>query len=159
MTRPTFYKMYKDIVDLRVDLHHGILKDLKESLTIHNPQRIANLLPEYLPHNMVALFEHILQNQLAYEVLLVYKPDDLFIQEVKGILRQYVEDGIRLPQTTEDELRIEAGFVIAYTTGAYLESIIWWILSNYRLSPEQMAAKLLEVSLHGPYKNPIQWHR
>lgn len=159
VTRPTFYKLYKDILELRVDLHNVILNDLRQSLTITHPKRIDELRSEDLPENMVALFEHIIQNQLAYEVMLVYKPDDLFIQEVKNIIRHYVEDGIRVSQTSEEGLRMEMSFVIAYTTGAYLESIVWWVRSNYKYSAVTMASKLLEISFHGPYKNPILWNK
>jgi AcrR family transcriptional regulator len=159
VTRPTFYKLYKDILELRVDLHNAILNDLRQSLTITHPKRIDELRSEDLPENMVALFEHIIQNQLAYEVMLVYKPDDLFIQEVKNIIRHYVEDGIRVSQTSEEGLRMELSFVIAYTTGAFLESIVWWVRSNYKYSAVTMASKLLEISFHGPYKNPILWNK
>ncbi|MDQ6423406.1 TetR-like C-terminal domain-containing protein [Paenibacillus sp. LHD-117] len=159
VTRPTFYRSYKDTVELRIDLHTVILKDLKQSLTIKNPKRIDELRPDDLPENMVSLFDHIFQNQLAYDVLLIYKPDELFIKEMKGILRQFVEDGIRVTQTTEEGLRMDMSFVIAYTLGAFLESIVWWIMNNYNYPAETMAAKLLEISFHGPYKNPILWHK
>ncbi|WP_066073136.1 TetR/AcrR family transcriptional regulator [Neobacillus soli] len=159
VTRPTFYNLYKDLMDLRIHLYNSILEELRKSLTITNPKKLEDIEPEELPENMIFLFEHILQNHLAYEVLFIYKPDALFMEEVKLIICQYIEDGICASQSTEKDYRMEIPFIISYTTGAYLESIFWWIKNNYKYTPEIMAAKLLEISLYGPYKNVINWKK
>ena len=159
VTRPTFYNLYKDIMDLRVHFYNSILEELKRSLTITDPKRIEDIEPEELPENMVLLFEHILQNKLAYEVLFIHRPDALFMEKVKSIIRQYVGDGINASQGAEKDFRMEIPFVISYTTGAYLECILWWIKNDYKYKPEIMASKLLEISLYGPYNNKIEWKK
>ena len=159
VTRPTFYKFYKDPMELRLHLHETLLKDLKVCLEINHPKDMADFGPEELPENMLWLFEHILENQLAYEVLLVNQPDGLFIKTFKEILLQYIEDGIATTKIPPKDIRAERAFILHYVVGAYIESITWWIQNNCEHETSYMALKLLELSLHGPYKVEIEWRK
>lgn len=152
VARPTFYNNFNDILDLRKYLHDQILRDLKKSLKITNPKPIAAYKESELPENMVSLFKHIYENKKAYEVLLLYQPDALFIDDVKKILQKFIVEGIRYASSKEQEMQIKIPFAISYITGAYYESILWWLQNDYRYSPEEMANLLLKISLYGPFE-------
>lgn len=152
VTRPTFYNNYTNILDLRKQLHEEILLDLNKSLTITNPKPIDAFKENELPENMVNLFKHISENKKAYEVLLLHRPDSLFINDVKNILRKYIVEGIRYASSKEQEMQIKIPFAVSFITGAYYESIIWWLQNNYRYSPKEMAKLLLKISLYGPFE-------
>ncbi|MHA6250428.1 TetR/AcrR family transcriptional regulator [Oceanobacillus sp. CAU 1775] len=151
ITRPTFYNNFSDILDLRKQLHDEILDDLNESLTIIDPKPIDAFKENELPENMVGLFKHIFENKKAYEVLLLHQPDSLFIRDVKKMLEHFIVEGMKYASSKEQVWETEIPFVVSFTTGAYYESIIWWIRNNYCYTPEQMAKLLLKISLHGPY--------
>lgn len=152
VTRPTFYNNFSSILDLRKELHEVILNDLNETLTIKNPKPIDAFEDDELPENMVALFKHILTNKKAYEVLLLQRPDFLFIRDVKNILQTYIVEGIKHAGDETHEMKVKIPFAIAFITGAYYESIIWWIRHDYQHSPEEMAKLLLDISLYGPFE-------
>lgn len=152
VTRPTFYNNYSDILDLRKQIHEGILGHLEKSLTITNKKPLDAFDENELPENMVNLFKHVLENKKAYEVLLLHRPDGLFIENVKGILRRFIVDGIKYASSEEQNLQIEIPFIISYATGAYYESVIWWMQNNYSLAPEEMAKLLLKISIYGPFE-------
>ncbi|WP_162800367.1 TetR/AcrR family transcriptional regulator [Oceanobacillus zhaokaii] len=152
VTRPTFYNNYSNILDLRKQLHEEILHDLNKSLTIINPKPIDAFTENELPENMVNLFKHISENKKAYEVLLLHRPDSLFINDVKNILRKYIVEGMKYASSKEQEMTVKIPFAVSFITGAYYESIIWWLQNNYRYSPKEMAKLLLKISLYGPFE-------
>lgn len=153
ITRPTFYKQFQNIQELRTDLHREILNQLKESLTLENPKPLAEITKEEIPKNMIPLFNHIYDNHVAYETLLVYHPDALFINEMKEIIRKFVKDGIHASKAQDKLFQMDLSFIISYATGAYLESILWWIKNDYPYTAEEMASNLLQLSLYGPYQS------
>lgn len=152
VTRPTFYNNYSSILDLRKELHAETLRDLKKSLTIINPKSIDAYTKDELPENMVDLFKHISENKRVYEVLLLHRPDSLFIKDVKDILQKYIVEGIQHASSNEHEMTITIPFAVSFITGAYYESILWWLENNYKHSPEEMANLLLQISLYGPFE-------
>ena len=151
VTRPTFYKLYKDIQELRKDLIEKLLAELKEALTIHNPKPLNVMPKEEQSENLTLFFEHVQKNHIAYETLLIYQPDALFIHGIQEILKSYIQDGISLSQTRSYLIDVNEQLIIAYVAGAYLESVRWWITTNYEVSPIDMATTLIELSLNGPY--------
>ncbi len=151
VTRPTFYKLYKDINELRRDLIDMLLMELKEALTIQNPKPLNVISKDEMPENLILLFQHIQKNNIAYETLLIYQPDALFINGIQDIIKEYVKDGIYFSQTRPYLIHVDEQLIIAYVAGAYLESIRWWIKTNYETSAIDMAKTLIELSLNGPY--------
>jgi len=151
VTRPTFYKLYKDIQELRKDLIEKLLAELKEALTIHNPKPLNVMPKEEQSENLTLFFEHVQKNHIAYETLLIYQPDALFIHGIQEILKSYIQDGISLSETRSYLIDVNEQLIIAYVAGAYLESVRWWITTNYEVSPIDMAKTLIELSLNGPY--------
>ncbi len=69
ITRPTFYKSYKDIQDLREDLIAKLLNELEHALTIQNTKPLEQMPVEERYINLTLLFEHIQKNQKAYEFI------------------------------------------------------------------------------------------
>ena len=151
VTRPTFYKLYKDIQELRKDLIEKLLAELKEALTIHNPKPLNVMPKEEQSENLTLFFEHVQKNHIAYETLLIYQPDALFIHGIQEILKSYIQDGISLSETRSYLIDVNEQLIIAYVAGAYLESVRWWITTNYEVSSIDMAKTLIELSLNGPY--------
>lgn len=156
ITRPTFYKQFQNIQELRLDLHNEILNKLKESLTFHNPKPLAEITREEIPKNMIPLFNHVYENHIAYETLLVTHPDALFVNGVKEIIRNFVKEGIYYSKAEDQLIDVDKGFIISYVTGAYLESILWWIKNDYPYTAKEMATYLLTMSLYGPYQSKPQ---
>ena len=72
VTRPTFYKLYKDIQELRKDIINQLLTELKEALTIQNTMPLSEIPKEDMPENLILFFEHVQKNHIAYETLLIY---------------------------------------------------------------------------------------
>ena len=151
VTRPTFYKLYKDINELRKDLIGKLLLELKEALTIQNPRPLHEIPKDEMSANLILLFEHIQKNHIAYETLLIYQPDALFTNGIQDILKEFVTDGIYFAQTRPYLINVNEQLIIAYVAGAYLESVRWWITTNYETSPIHMANTLIELSINGPY--------
>ena len=151
VTRPTFYKLYKDIQELRKDLIEKLLAELKKALTIHNPKPLNVMPKEEQAENLTLFFEHVQKNHIAYETLLIYQADALFIHGIQEILKSYIQDGISLSETRSYLIDVNEQLIIAYVAGAYLESVRWWITTNYEISPMDMAKTLIELSLNGPY--------
>ena len=152
VTRPTFYNNYSSILDLRKEIHAETLRDLKKSLTIINPKPIDAYTKDELPENMVNLFKHISENKRVYEMLLLHRPDSLFIDDVKNILQKYIVEGIEHASSKDHDMTITIPFAVSFITGAYYESILWWVENNYTHSPEEMANLLLQISLYGPFE-------
>lgn len=151
VTRPTFYKLYKDIQELRRDLIEKLLIELKDALTIQNPKPLREMPVDERPETLILFFEHVQQNQIAYETLLIYQTDALFTNGIQEILRGFVKNGIYLSETRPYLLDVNEQLIISYVVGAYLESMRWWITTNYEVPPIEMAKTLIELSLNGPY--------
>ena len=151
VTRPTFYKLYKDIQELRKDIINQLLTELKEALTIQNPIPLFEIPKEDMPENLILFFEHVQKNHIAYETLLIYQTDALLTNGIQEILKGYVKDGIYLAETRPYLIDVNEQLIIAYVAGAYLESMRWWITTNYAISPIDMAKTLIELSINGPY--------
>jgi len=151
VTRPTFYKLYKDITELRKDLIDRLLMELKEALTIQNPKPLTIISKDEMPENLILLFEHVKKNHIAYETLLIDQPDALFINGIQDIVKEYVREGIYFSQTRPYLINVDEELIIAYVSGAYLESVRWWIKTNYEVSAIDMAKTLIDLSLIGPY--------
>lgn len=151
VTRPTFYKLYKDIHELRTDLIAQILREMKQALTINNPMPLAIISKEEMPKHLTYLFEHVQRNHIAYETLLIYKPDALFIDGIQSIMKEYIKDGLHFSQTKQYLIPVEGELLNAYLVGAYIESLRWWITTNYQMPPLRLAEVLIELALNGPY--------
>ena len=155
ITRPTFYKQYSDLEELRRDIHNNLLSKLKKALTINNPIPMADYeASNDLPENMVLLFKHIYQHRDSYEILLIDQADALFINEVKSIIRQFIIEGIHYSKAQERLVQVDRDFLISYTTGAYTETILWWIKNSYTMTPEKVAESLFKMAIQGAYSNP-----
>jgi len=151
VTRPTFYKLYKDIQELRKDIINQLLTELKEALTIQNTMPLSEIPKEDMPENLILFFEHVQKNHIAYETLLIYQTDALLTNGIQEILKGYVKDGIYISETRPYLIDVNEQLIIAYVAGAYLESMRWWITTNYAISPIDMAKTLIELSINGPY--------
>jgi len=151
VTRPTFYKLYKDIQELRKDIINQLLTELKEALTIQNIMPLSEIPKEDMPENLILFFEHVQKNHIAYGTLLIYQTDALLTNGIQEILKGYVKDGIYISETRPYLLDVNEQLIIAYVAGAYLESMRWWITTNYAISPIDMAKTLIELSINGPY--------
>ncbi|URN95489.1 MAG: TetR family transcriptional regulator C-terminal domain-containing protein [Candidatus Pristimantibacillus lignocellulolyticus] len=156
VTRPTFYKLYNDVYSLRTAMYKEMLHELNQMLVIKEQMRVEDVRVGNLPINMVNLFQHILDNAIFYHSFLLISPDSDFINELKSILKNYIEDGLRIADSEENKLSIPLEFAINYAVGAYFESILWWIQNNFKFSADEMTILLLRISLKGPFTDEIQ---
>ncbi|MEK4700959.1 TetR-like C-terminal domain-containing protein [Solibacillus sp. FSL R7-0668] len=151
VTRPTFYKTYKDIPELRGGLLQSLLENLKAALVIQDPKPIDVIDKDEMPKHLILLFNHIQSNHIAYETLLIYQPDALFIDGIHEILKEFVKNGIYVSEAHQYLLNVHEELIVNYVVGGFLESIRWWIKENYSVSVVEMAATLIELSVNGPY--------
>jgi len=151
VTRPTFYKLYKDIQELRKAMIEELLIELKQALTIINPKSLEEISEEEKIENLTLLFEHVQKNHIAYETLLIYQTDALFTNGIQEIIKEYVRSGIYFSQTRQYLLNVDEELIVSYVSGAYLECVRWWITTNYGTPTVEMAKILIQISLHGPY--------
>lgn len=152
ITRPTFYKSFNNIPQLRDHIHVQIFEQLKTAVTIENPRSFSEVLREDMNDYLTALFNHIYTEHIAYEIFLVHQPDAQFVQGLKAVLYQFIEDGTNYLHSQNSLIDIDINLLIAYVKGACLQSIIWWIQDGYNKSPQEMANTLVELSLYGSYK-------
>ncbi|EZH67503.1 hypothetical protein DH09_06120 [Bacillaceae bacterium JMAK1] len=150
VTRPTFYKQFKDIAELQHHVHDTLLLKLKQSLTIKNPKPLSELRQEERSTYLETFFEHIFDNHDTYETLLIDHADATFLNGVKSVIHDYIDEGISYTNYS-DRLRGDRSLLVSYVTGAYLESILWWIQHRYNYTPQQMAKQLIDLSIFGPY--------
>lgn len=150
ITRPTFYKLYKDINELREGIYEVAYKTLKESITVSVPPEKIDY--EISIQNTIELFYHIKENKRIYEVLLIKKPDAYFISNLMEVFSIYAEYGIQRAKFDEQKFRAPLPFLVNHASGAFLNIIIWWINDSFSYSPEQMAHMFMEVSTFGPFK-------
>jgi len=151
VTRPTFYKLYKDITELRKAIIDELLVELKQALTIVNPKPLVEIKEEEKIENFILLFEHVRKNHTAYETLLISQADAWFTNGIKEILKEYVRDGIYFSEARPYLIKVDEELIVAYAAGAYLECIRWWISTNYEMPPVEIAKTLIEISINGPY--------
>lgn len=151
VTRPTFYKLFKDIQELRKDIINELLVALKDALTIQNPKPLSEIDDKDKHENLTLFFEHVEKNHIAYETLLIYQTDALLTNGLQDILKAYVRDGIYFSETRPYLINVNEQLIVSYVAGAYLESMRWWITTNYAISPVEMANTIIELSLNGPY--------
>ena len=151
VTRPTFYKLYKDVQELRKDIVQQLLDEMKNALTIQNPKPLAEMSDEGRSENLRLSFEHVEKHQIAYETLLIYQTDALLTNGLQEIIKDYVRNGIYFSETRPYLIDVDEQLIISYVSGAYLESMRWWITTNYAIPPAQMAKTLIDISLNGPY--------
>lgn len=103
---------------------------------------------------MVKLFEHILENKNFYEVFLLNKKNQYFTKQMLFILKEYIKRGIEYGASDEDIL-VPLPLLLNYSTGAYFNSIVWWMENDYPYSPKEMTAILLRLSIKGPYREEL----
>lgn len=154
ITRPTFYRYFKDITHLLNSMSEEVLNVLKESLTINKKTPLKEMQYNELPINMIKLFEHILENKYFYEAFLLITKDQYFTEQVSAIIEEYIKRGIEYGSSEEDIL-VPVPLLLSYSTGAYLNSIVWWMQNDYLYSPKEMTAIILRLSIKGPYKEDV----
>nr|WP_228063427.1 TetR-like C-terminal domain-containing protein [Jeotgalicoccus nanhaiensis] len=56
---------------------------------------------------------------------------------------------------SKDEVLVLENLLISYSTGAYFNSIVWWIKNDYPYTPKEMTTILLRWSVKGHYREGI----
>lgn len=133
-------------------MHATLLTKLKKSLTIIDPKPFVEIERQDVSKNVTMLFEHNHENKASYEPLLLERPDALFINGMKAIIKDFIREGTHYSETQMQLHYYDFDFMLTYYTGAYYESIIWWIQQGYIPAAEEMAKTIVELSMQGPYK-------
>lgn len=154
VTRPTFYRYFKDKEDSINSMSDTILKDLEESLVIKRKTPLKEMKYNELPINLVNLFKHIENNKIFYKTFLLIVKNQYFNTRLLSILEGYIKRGIDY-SAPKDDILVPNELLVSYSIGAYFNSIVWWIKNDYPYTPEEMTATLLRLSVKGPYKEGI----
>lgn len=158
VTRPTFYKQFQDIQQLRLVLNQSLITDLKSALTIRNPKPLADTERHEMSDNVIRLFEHIEENSIAYETLLIVQPDALFINDVKHVIKEFIQEGTYHSQEQSKLIDVNFDFILSFYSGAYIESIIWWIQNSFQPSAKETATIVVETAFYGSFKDPVYFN-
>ncbi len=151
INRSTFYLHYKDVFDMVEKIENRLASDIINTLEELNKTHITqNQLLDFLSDT----FETIYENYELCSVLLSKNGDVSFQRKLKGLIDSKTIAIVRsaLPESTsEDEVRITAGFIIAGILGI----IETWLQDISLGSAEQMAEtafRLVENGFHGFYQ-------
>ena len=148
VTRPTFYRLFKDFQELRLDIHNTVLQELKNALTIVEPKPLNEASYKEMTTNLNLFFEHVLSNKMVYETFIIIDPDALFINQVKELIYVYVNEGFELSLAKDQIINVKESLIIAFLTGAHIESIIFWIKEQYETPLEEMVKYLIDLSIN-----------
>lgn len=148
VTRPTFYRLFKDFQELRLDIHNNALQELKDALTIVGPKPLNEASYEERTRNLKLFFEHVLSNKMIYEIFFFNEPDALFINQVKELIYIYVNEGFELSLAKDQIINVKEPLIIAFLAGAHIESILFWIKEQYETPLEEMVKYLIDLSIN-----------
>ncbi|KAE9630665.1 hypothetical protein GND95_12155 [Defluviitalea raffinosedens] len=145
ITRPTFYKLYKDVNALRLDLIQELLLELKQvsAFDFHEPKSIELMTREEKSKKLIEMLEYVKKNRIAYETLLINQPDADLISGMQDIIRIFAKESIYLTPSEQYLHHLNKDLIISYVSGAFVESIRWWVKSNFELSPQALAQMMI----------------
>ncbi|MGC6588421.1 TetR/AcrR family transcriptional regulator C-terminal domain-containing protein [Paenibacillus sp. Dod16] len=152
VTRPTFYKHFSSVAELMEVMSKETMEDLERRIVIEKKISLQEVDYDELPSNMVALFNHVLENRQFYEAFILIHPDTPFTRYFKATLYHFVKVGLEASVETGAEISVPSEVVINFMTGAFHETILWWMLKGYPYTPQEMTAMVLRLSINGPYQ-------
>ncbi|MFB9330750.1 TetR/AcrR family transcriptional regulator [Paenibacillus aurantiacus] len=157
--RPTFYLHYTDKDAFVLQCISDILDELRVAVGFDPP--FAHDFAASEPHPVfVRMFRHIADHYPIYSALLVRNRIPAFAEGLLAVLHEFVQSGIDKTEPDDANLTANREVIVKFVESAFLEVIVWWVEKGMPYSEENIAAQLMNLSLHGPYKrNPIRLER
>lgn len=158
ITRPTFYNHYDSVNDLKESLTAEILLDMQTALAVETLPPIRDFKANEMPKIFTKLFSHIEENFFFYETFLVKRRENTICDEIFNLLKNYITSGMAVVEPVIPYIA-PSQLIANYITGAYYQSIVWWIENKRPYPAEIMYTYMISLSLKGPYSNLIQHNK
>jgi len=151
--RATFYLHFADKTALVQHCIHETLHELRASIADAPGDEGDFDFTVGEPHPIfVRLFHHIAENYDFYRAMLVQNRIPAFSAGLLEVIHEFVLNGINLTEPDDRNLIAHRDVTVKYVESAFLEVIVWWIERQMPYDEREMAAQLMNLSIHGPYK-------
>jgi AcrR family transcriptional regulator len=151
INRATFYRHYRNKVDLLTHCMDDLFEELEAQS--HPPHAKAGGRDLSAPAaNLEAMLVHVTENADFYRVMLGKDGAGAFVSRLRGYLRRVADErwqtlgGASVQPTMPPEL------ILNFIASAYIGVIGWWVEGGCPGSPAEVAAHLLTLTMHGPYR-------
>lgn len=148
--RTTFYNHYEDKYDL---LNSGIAEMYQElSLAFEPPETvITEYAPDQPPQYFVNLFQHVLDHQTFYSAMFDAGTSNPLREKIHAyIVSQSLQRLESLP-LQQQSTSMPLSLIAQFNAGAIIGALVWWIQSDYALSPNAMASHLMRLIAYGNF--------
>ncbi|UQZ86099.1 transcriptional regulator BetI [Paenibacillus konkukensis] len=150
--RATFYLHYEDKQALLTQCIDELLNELREQVdTAESDYESFDYLSGEPHPSFVRLFHHISVHYNFYTAMLVKNRVAPFAEGLLKVIHEFVSRGIDRTEPDDGNLTARREVVVKYVESAFLEVIIWWLERQMPYSESDMAAQLMNLSIHGPY--------
>lgn len=144
--RVTFYKHFENKQDLLERGSYEIFSALAGRLD-NPPASLQHTRSGAAPGNFVALFEYVQDNRRALSALLARDPAIGFEESLAAFFEDLARKRIAdLSAAQEQEFPLRSGmppdFVAAFSAGALVATIRWWLDADCRPQAEELARKI-----------------
>ena len=140
--RTTFYKHYEDKYAL---LERG-MRQMYDALVAeaqHVPPSAFSV--DHPPPYFVRLFEHVVEHQRFYKLMLCGEGIGRFQKLIKEYIAEVAEAKARELNLANQHLAVPLAMHVQFFAGGALSLLAWWLEHDLPFSPHQMAQCLLSV--------------
>lgn len=130
INRATFYRHYKDKVDVLNQYSRTVFAMLNEENKILNNKESYSL-----PEDLVKVFEHVSENALFYRVMLGKNGNPDFVEKIRNYIQMRIKNSLPSTLTVDETL---LNLYIVYSAHASFGAVLWWLENDMPYSPEEM---------------------
>ncbi|GIN73884.1 TetR family transcriptional regulator [Bacillus sp. J14TS2] len=149
INRVTFYKHYKDKLDLLDQNIEEITSSFVEVVAPNNREDLITEGKESSPI-FLRLFEYISNNATFFQVMLGKNGISSFRNRLLKIIQQFMSEKLEIIHPNPHELGVPKEIFIHYISSAHLGVIIYWLETDLIYSPAYMAKQLSYLTVEGP---------
>ncbi|TCZ73793.1 TetR/AcrR family transcriptional regulator [Paenibacillus albiflavus] len=153
INRSTFYLHYRDKYDLLEKSEEEIIQKIEEiskSIRRLTPKELNNLYSDNKPFPFVIkLAEYFRDNAAFLKVILGPKGDLSFQEKIKTILEKNIVENVRAI-FGEGTFHVPIDVFMAYIISAHVGSILHWLNTGMKQSPEEIATIIFNLTFQGP---------
>jgi AcrR family transcriptional regulator len=153
INRATFYRHYQDKYDLVAKIFEETANQLVANMKpLHKDPRQSA--PENLPEIWVQVFEHVAEHTRLYRAMLGKNGSSWFAARMREhIIKLILENERRWKQPVEPRQQIDPAMPqelpVLQLSHVLIGTIVWWLESEERYTPRQMAAWFWRFAFHG----------
>jgi AcrR family transcriptional regulator len=144
LNRATFYLHYQDIYDLQQHVEDEIIGEIGAMLDSYLP-----LKPGEQPYHLfVALLRYIVENENQCKMLLSTNNSSSFWDKMNRIVNEKcVQNWLQNFRVNSDRQEME--YFNAFLISGYIASIKYWLESEMKIKPEELAHIMEGMAMHG----------